>query len=141
VSPLHEKVLRKIGADDALNPEEEAGRVRARLASAPHLRDAVPLADGRSLVDVEVPERFVGKTLAELDLRSRFGVLAIALKRPAEEPAETAADGEAKPEDGEETPPPLVVTEIPDPSERLRAGDVLSLVGSDEALDRVAKGR
>ena len=66
-------------------------------------------------MEVHVPAEFVGKTLAELDIRRRFQVLVVAIKR-----------GEGL----------LIAT---GGTERLRAGDVLVLVGRDKDLDVVGR--
>ena len=64
---------------------------------------------------MQVPAEFVGKTLAELEIRTRYQVLVVAIKR---------GDG-------------LVIATGGD--ERLLAGDVLVLVGKDADLDRVGR--
>lgn len=79
---LHGKVLYRIGADRVIFPERDMGiRVAHNLVAA-NIIDYIELSPDFSIVEIVVPESIAGKTLAELDLRVRFGVNVIALKSP-----------------------------------------------------------
>jgi len=114
VDELHGRVLRAVGAHDVVNPEKEIGLRLARRLLQPGVFEQIELGDEADLAEVAVPEIFVGKTLIELDLRRRHEVTAVAIQR--QDKVRAALDG----------------------SERLESGDVLVVIGSREAIRRLA---
>ena len=83
-SDAHGKILEALGADEIVFAEKEtAVRVGHRLGTR-NLLDFLPLNDRYSIREIVVPEHFIGKSLRELDLRSRFEVNVIAIKRMEE---------------------------------------------------------
>lgn len=81
INALHAKVLEKIGADRIVFPERDMGVKLARSLAAPNVVDYMSLDSDYGIEEVEIPERFLGKSLLELDLRARYGVTIIAIKR------------------------------------------------------------
>jgi trk system potassium uptake protein len=110
---LHARVLRAIGADEVVNPEEEMGRRLASRLVEPSILEQVDLG-GSQLAEVEAPESFVGKDLIEADIRNRYSISVMAIQR------------------GEQ------VIANPRPSEVIKTGDILVVVGSVESIRRVA---
>ena len=123
VTPLHGRILEKLGVSRVVFPERETAIRIAHSLVIPNVLDYIELSGEYSIVDITAPADFAGKTLKEIGLRSRFGLTTIAIKRP------TA--GKA----------PL--TNIaPGPDDVVQAGDVLSLLGNNERLgqlDRMLK--
>jgi trk system potassium uptake protein TrkA len=115
VSEDHGKILHLIGATEIVHPERDTARRVARGLGLRSIVEYLPLAADSSLVEVHVPPAFVGKTLAELEIRKRYQVLVVAIKR-----------GEG-----------LLIATGGD--EKLQAGDVLVLVGRDKDLDAVGR--
>jgi trk system potassium uptake protein TrkA len=115
VSEDHGKILHLIGATEIVHPERDTARRIARGLGLRSIVEYLPLAADSSLIEVHVPASFVGRTLAELDIRKRYQVLVVAIKR-----------GEG-----------LVIATGGD--ERLLPGDVLVLVGRDKDLDEVGR--
>ncbi len=80
VLAIHERVLRRVGADDVINPEHEsADRWISRLVTPQFLKQ-FPLEDGYSIVELATPEDWVGQTLAELRPNRKFGVHVLAIR-------------------------------------------------------------
>jgi trk system potassium uptake protein TrkA len=115
ISEDHGKVLHLIGATEIVHPERDTARRVARGLGLRSIVEYLPLASDSSLVEVKLPVEFVGRTLAELEIRKRFQVLVVAIKR--EESLLLATGGD----------------------ERLQQGDVLVLVGRDVDLDVVGR--
>jgi trk system potassium uptake protein TrkA len=115
VSEDHGKILHLIGATEIVHPERDTARRVARGLGLRSIVEYLPLAADSSLVEVQVPAEFLGKTLAELEIRKRYQVLVVAIKR-----------GEG-----------LVIATGGD--ERLLAGDILVLIGKDSDLDKVGR--
>ncbi|SHK12889.1 potassium channel family protein [Paramaledivibacter caminithermalis] len=78
---LHAKVLYKIGADRVVFPEREMGvRVAHNLVSS-NIMDYIELAPDYSIVEIATLHEWIGKSLRELDMRSRYGINVMAIKR------------------------------------------------------------
>ena len=78
-SEVHGKLLKRVGADKVVFPEYEAGCALAENLTKPALLDRFKLDPDNSIVEVLVPEEFHGKTLAELELRLRYGITILAV--------------------------------------------------------------
>jgi trk system potassium uptake protein len=76
---IHGKLLQRVGADRVVFPEYEAGCNLARALTRPSVLDHFDLDPEHSIIEVLVPEEFHGKTIAELQLRSRYGLTLLAV--------------------------------------------------------------
>ncbi len=79
-SAHHVRVLEKVGADRVIQPEVDMGAQLARTLSSPVVLDYVDLGEGEGLVEVEVPKKWIGKTLADLHLYRKSRLTVVALK-------------------------------------------------------------
>ncbi len=75
------KVLSKIGINKVVFPERDMGQKLAHSLIAPTIIDMIELSDYYSVVEVSAPEEMIGQTLLKLNLRARYGVSVIALRR------------------------------------------------------------
>ena len=74
------KILCKVGADKVVYPENESGvRLAKNLLSA-GMVDLIDLSDDISVIEIPVKEKWVGKTLVELDLRKKYAINIIAIR-------------------------------------------------------------
>ncbi len=80
VSEDHRKVLEMVGATEVVFPEMDKAIKTAKTLSFPNALDYLPLAPGFSIVEIAPPKAFIGKTLAELDLRNKYHVQVIAVR-------------------------------------------------------------
>jgi trk system potassium uptake protein TrkA len=110
---LHARILRSVGAHEVIDPEQEMGMRLARRLSQPSIVDQIDLGNAE-LAEVEVPEAFVGKSLIDLDLRKRYKVSVLAIRR------------------GDDIDP------NPRAEDTLDSGDILVVIGRPEAVNRVA---
>ncbi|MGI6343484.1 MAG: potassium channel family protein [Bacillota bacterium] len=109
---LHGRVLERIGADKVVYPERDMGfRVANSLVSS-NILEYIELSPDVGVIEVLAPERMLGKRLVELDLRNRFHVNVIAIKRGN------------------------VVNITPGANDRIERGDVVVLVGKREDLQK-----
>lgn len=67
-------ILEKIGADRIIRPEKEMGERLARTLLRKNITDLVELDENYSLVEMKVPQAWVGHTLSSLDLRKKYGI-------------------------------------------------------------------
>ena len=74
------KILCKVGADKVVYPENESGvRLAKNLLSA-GMVDLIDLSEDISVIEIPVKEKWVGKTLIELDLRKKYAINIIAIR-------------------------------------------------------------
>lgn len=66
---LHAKVLKKIGADSIIFPEKEIGQSVARNLVSGEFVDWISLSPDYSITEIQVPEKWIGKSLSEIDVR------------------------------------------------------------------------
>jgi trk system potassium uptake protein len=78
-SEVHGKLLQRVGADRVVFPEYEAGCTLARSLTQPAVLDRFELDPNSSIVEIIVPEAFHGRSIAELELRSRYGLNLLAV--------------------------------------------------------------
>ena len=89
---LHAKVLYKIGADRVVLPEKDMGvRVAHNIISSSIL-DYIELSSDYSIMEVKAFEDWVGKDLKSLDLRKKYGINVIAIKKGEKINLNPAAD-------------------------------------------------
>lgn len=76
----HGEILKQLGASEIIQPGMEmAHRLALRLTS-PNVLEFLPLEDEYTIIQVDPPPSFIGKSLKELNLRSRYDVYIIAVK-------------------------------------------------------------
>lgn len=77
---IHAKLLLKIGADRVVFPERDMGiRVAHNLVST-NILDYIELSPDYSIMEISVLDEWVGKTLVELNIRSKYGINIMAIK-------------------------------------------------------------
>ena len=120
VTPLHGRILEKLGVSRVIFPEREMAIRVAHSLVKPNTIDYIELSRDYSIIELPASAAFVGRTLKQLELRPRLGLTLIAIKRRAESGAET--------------------TNIaPSADEVIQAGDVLALLGSNESLNKIGE--
>lgn len=78
-SEIHGKLLRKVGADDVIYPEYQAGVQLAYTLTKPSIFDRFDIDPHHSIVEVLIPEEFHHKTILELELRKKYGLNVLAI--------------------------------------------------------------
>ena len=74
------KFLLRNGADEVINPEKQIAQWAAIRYASNHILDYVKLDEDHAIFEVTVPRDWVGKTIAEIDIRKRYGVNIMAVK-------------------------------------------------------------
>ncbi len=75
------KILLKVGADKIVIPERESGVRLAKNMLSSGFVDVMELSDDVSLLELEIKDDWIGKNLIELNLRKKYGINVIAMKR------------------------------------------------------------
>ena len=76
----HKRVLEKVGATEVIIPEREMADKVAKSIISPNILDYIPLSEDYTICELATPSSFMGKTIAELDLRSRYHIEVIAIR-------------------------------------------------------------
>jgi trk system potassium uptake protein TrkA len=77
---MHEKILRSVGAHKVIHPEVEMGRRVAKYFEADDFADWIELSPKYSLVEMELPRTWRGKSLAELGIREKYRLNVIGIR-------------------------------------------------------------
>ena len=114
-SEMHQKILTRVGADKVVFPENESGIRLARNLLSSGFVDRVSLAKNVSMIELDVKPEWVGKNLIELNLRKKYSINVVALRK-----------GES------------VSVDI-DPHALLQADDKLIVIANTERLSKLNK--
>jgi len=115
-------VLRKVGADRVIKPEEDVGVHLARHLTHESVVDFVELPDGYSLRCLKVPEDWIGQSISELNVLNNHKLNVVQMIR-LEEPDE---DGQRE----------AIKHPLPDGSFVFQEGDKMEVIGADKHLDK-----
>ena len=105
---FHGRMLTKLGADKVVYPERDMGQRIAHNLVSEKIMDFIELSPDYSLMEMRPNPEWIGKTLAELNLRTRHSINVVAVRS------------------GEE------VNAMPDMHTRIREGDVMLVVSKEE---------
>lgn len=112
LNDYHEKVLLKIGADTVVHPERDMGKRIAHKVASNNVLDYLELSDKHSIVEIVANGWLAGNTIIDLDIRAKYGITIVAIKREDE----------------------IIVS--PKASEIIQERDVLIVIGADEDIQR-----
>jgi trk system potassium uptake protein TrkA len=76
----HAKILDAVGATEVIYPEKDMAIRTALKLTNPNIMECLPLLSGISIQEIAPPEKFIGKSLKELDLRNKYGIQVIAIR-------------------------------------------------------------
>ena len=78
---MHQKILSRVGADKVVFPENESGIRLAKNLLSSGFVDMVSLAKNVSMIELDVKPEWCGKNLIELNLRKKYSINVVALRR------------------------------------------------------------
>ncbi|MFA5239859.1 MAG: TrkA family potassium uptake protein [Phycisphaerae bacterium] len=121
--PIAGEVFSKIGATDVIYPEIESAQRWAYKLIAPQIGEKMDFAPGYSLARIKAPASFDGKTVMDLQLRQKYNINLVAIKR----------DENSKTEKGEKGG----IMNVPTPETIIYKDDLLIVAGSDADLAKL----
>lgn len=107
----HAKVVEKLGADEIIQPEQQSGRRLASKIISNNILDYMDLNESHSFIIVHVTPKIIDSTIINLNVRNRFGINIVAIRRNDD-----------------------II--IPSPDDILEDNDQLLLVGNNEDLEK-----
>lgn len=78
---MHRKIFLRVGADKVIFPEKESGIRLARNLLSSGFAEMMELSDNISMIEMNVRDEWVGKNLIELDLRRKYSINVVAVKK------------------------------------------------------------
>ncbi|MFA4918311.1 MAG: TrkA family potassium uptake protein [Thermodesulfovibrionales bacterium] len=122
VTTLHGKVLQNLGVNRIIFPERDMAIRVAHSLIRPSVLEQLELSEEYSIVELPTPDNLIGKTLKDTQLRTRYGVNLIAIKRKI-----TTEKGIMKDS----------WNVNPLPTDTIEKEDILVLIGLNEDLDKM----
>lgn len=88
-------VLERIGADHVVRPEKEMGEKIARTLLRKNIKDLIELDEENCIVEMKVPQSWIGKSLSQLDLRKLYSINVLGKRDPKTHKLEVPVDPSA----------------------------------------------
>ncbi|MCW9706561.1 potassium channel family protein [Fodinibius salsisoli] len=124
-SYIQEQILKQIGITDVIHPERQVAERMGVSLVRRGMSDVFDLGEGLAMFEVEAPDSMVGYTLEELEIRKRYELNLITIKRPNETGSDIPSDKEYKP------------IGILTGKTEIKKGDRFILVGTKENCDKL----
>jgi len=109
-----EEFLKKIGADEVIYPEKEMAEKTAVRFNSSNLLDYIKLSGGYAVCELSVSKKWVGKTIAAINVRNKYHVNIIAVKNSD------------------------TLTHMPPADYTFRENDIIIVIGLEEDTDRLS---
>lgn len=124
-SRIQEQILEQIGITDVIHPERQVAERMGISLVRRGMSDVFDIGEGLAMFEVDAPDSMVGYTLAELEIRKRYELNVITIKRSV------AMEGEIGPDEQYQ---PIGILKG---STKIKEGDRFLLVGSKEDVDKL----
>ena len=114
-SEAHKEILERIGADVVVFPEDYTGQKVAKMLSNPSVNEVMKLTDKFKVAEIATPDNWQDKTILELDVRRKYHISIIVIKRDD-------------------------YVLYPEAETELRRGDVLLVAGEPKKIEALSSG-
>jgi len=124
-SPLHESVFVALGVDEILHPEQDAAEILVKRIVSPDIIDSWRVGQDHTIVEVLAPDRYIGNTVLELDIKRRFNVQLVSIvkkRTPGKKYSDTYSPGHA--------------SDFVYPGTKIETGDVLVIFGNKTSIKK-----
>ncbi len=123
VNHLQEEILKSLDITKIINLEKEMGESVGKSLTSPNIQVCMKLSSGHTMAEIKVPKEFCGRTLKTLNLRKRYDVNVVAIKKQI--PAIDARGQRIFKE---------VINDLPQAEDILKETDFLIVVGKEESI-------
>ena len=117
MTPIHARVLERVGADRVVLPEIDMGQRLAQRLVRTNVVDYIGVSDEFSIVEIHPPKSWVGHSLGQLGVRARHKINVLAIRH--------GAGGQ--------------VDVNPQPDQVIGADDLLIVIGTNKQVDSVVE--
>ncbi len=112
---IQKRILLRLGADMVIQPDQDVAERLCKRLSMSKITDMFEFK-GSYIAEVKIPEAMVNKTIRELDLRNRYNIIILLVKKPGQE-----------------------ISTVWDPNMVLQEDDQLTVIGKEKAILEVFK--
>ena len=112
---IQKRILLRLGADEVIQPDQDVAERLSKRLSMTNITDMFEFK-GSYIAEVNVPDSMDGKTIRELDLRNRFNIIVLLIKKPGKH-----------------------IETVWNPDIELAKGDQLTVIGQEKAIIDVFK--
>ena len=117
MSPVHARVLERVGADRVVLPESEMGQRLAQRLARTNVVDFIGVSDDFSILEIHPPKSWIGHSLGQLNVRARYLINVLAIRHG---------------EGGH-------VDVSPSPEQVIENGDILIVIGTNDRVNAVVE--
>lgn len=117
MTPIHARVLERVGADRVVLPEIDMGQRLAQRLVRTNVVDYIGVSDEFSIVEIHPPKSWIGHSLGQLGVRARHKINVLAIRH--------GAGGQ--------------VDVTPQPDQVIGADDLLIVIGTNKQVDSVVE--
>lgn len=128
LSPIHDTVLQAMGITSIVHPEQEAAEKLTNKINFKNLIDNFKIDDKYSISEIKTPSDFVGKTIQDLDIRSKFKLNIITIIRQKEKTNLIGNETSVKD-----------VVGIPAANTVIEANDILVVFGLNDDITKICQ--
>jgi trk system potassium uptake protein TrkA len=111
----HKHVLEKVGATEVIIPEKAMADKVAKSLISPNVLDYIPLSEDYTISEIVPPASFMGKTIGEIHLRSRYHIEVIAVREML----------------------PERITMVPRAEFIIKDSDILVVIGKEQDIQKI----
>lgn len=111
----YKRILLKVGASEAIIPEREMANKVARSIISPNVLEYLPISEDYTICELAPPPGFIGKSLADLDLRKKHQLQVIAIRDVLSESLQL----------------------VPRATSVIKDSDVLVIIGREEDIQKI----
>lgn len=109
-------ILSKLGVVEILSPERKIGESVAKMLLQPSIRSFLSLSEEYEIIEIETPTKLIDKTLVEINLRRKFNLNLITIKR------------------SDTTNKPMYFIGVPSSETQIKEGDLLFIMGNQKDI-------
>jgi trk system potassium uptake protein TrkA len=127
VSPLQKNVLRAMGVDEIIHPEEETAERWSNKLNMTSAIDSLVLNKNFSLIETKVPQKYIHKTIEEMDLYKNHNLTLLSILKQKNESVSGLLKNCSQ------------ISGIPSPNTKLKEDDLLFVYGNNDDLNDFMK--
>ncbi len=128
INKQHKKVLEKVGATKIILPEIEVGTNLAHSLISTKIFEHIEMSDKYSIIEINPLPRWIGKTIRKADVRNKFNVTIVAIRRKYPHIDEKGEMREIE---------DIMVS--PSPDTEILENDILIIIGDKEAINKLQR--
>lgn len=128
INKVHETVIKAIGVDEILHPEEDSAERMAKSLQMKGVIDSLDVTEEYNIIEVKAPSRYWELTIAETKIRQDYNINVLSLIKMEEKPNIFGVKSKSK-----------KVTGVVTPDTKIEEGDILLLFGHNRDIESILR--